>query len=317
KYELYIQTLSPQAYKPSYHNIAIDAATEASVTYGQIFVKEITIDNNTNFYTHQDIVEKVSSYIADGQEVWDFFGDLLKLQNNTLNGGAGDLVIDKIESINTSIEPLTRINDQIQFFKTVSDIIREPNREKRYYKLAKLIFDEATKGNPYAFILKKYLDVGESMAGAIDRIANGWNDGIVSPTIASRTIQLKVQKEEKKWRSRSYFTNAEVMAYLTKAEIVGTNRFGAPLQPVTLGISADIKDNTILNLDPSGFAQDEGSKLYLRFTFSNNHSLVIPIRSDFVKYEGNGGPILVVIGTNASQPTQIPDLFKIISPSEF
>ncbi|MEN9611144.1 MAG: hypothetical protein RLZZ628_1958, partial [Bacteroidota bacterium] len=48
KYELYIQTLSPQAYKPSYHNIAIDAATEASVTYGQIFVKEIIIDNNTN-----------------------------------------------------------------------------------------------------------------------------------------------------------------------------------------------------------------------------------------------------------------------------
>jgi Concanavalin A-like lectin/glucanases superfamily len=51
KYELYIQTLSPQAYKPSYHNIAIDAATEASVTYGQIFVKEIIIDNNSyNFY---------------------------------------------------------------------------------------------------------------------------------------------------------------------------------------------------------------------------------------------------------------------------
>jgi hypothetical protein len=279
-------------------------------------VKQISVGENTDFFTKQELVLKISNYIVQGQEIWEYFGDLVNVGSSFLGGDAGAEITAYVESINNSIEPITDINDKIQFFGDIVGLLQESDRTKRYFKFIQLIISKAAAGNPYAKIMAGYLETGSSMISAINRISNGWNDGTISLTIGTQPIKLKIQKERKFWHlTNSYFENAAIIQYVTKAELFA-ERLSSSVIP--LGLRAGT-DNTIVELDTQEAfgAFDVGDKLYLKLYLSNGRTVITALRSDFVKYEGNGGPILFVLGTNATQSTQIPKALKIISPNDF
>jgi hypothetical protein len=102
--------------------------------------------------------------------------------------------------------------------------------------------------------------------------------------------------------------------HIAKAEVFSNKPSS---QRFTLPIEKDNTDSKRLKIRTDGlqdFQFDTGEKVFLKLTFSNKRKLIIPLNSDFVKYDGLYGAMTFVLGTTTTNATEIPEKIKIIEP---
>ena len=320
-YELYVEAQTKEVFRQGYFILKRGKVAESTTNSDSQFKTDISVGDNLEFETNREIVTAISDAINETTGVYELFGDLIELDNRSiLKGDLGKDIIIAYGWGNVALKPLAEVNSKIQFFKDLRELGQENDDILRTFKIMKYIIDKAAGGDPMAKIFKSYLDVAESMTSAIERISNGYNDATSGMVINEHPIYLKVKKDTNGWRSLlnlyggDYFEASEFNMYIAKAEVF-SNKAGS--QRFTLPIEKDNTDSKRLKIRTDGlqdFQFDTGEKVFLKLTFSNKRKLIIPLNSDFVKYDGLYGAMTFVLGTTTTNATEIPEKIKIIEP---
>jgi hypothetical protein len=320
-YELYVEAQTKEVFRQGYFIVKKGKITTSTTNSDAQYKTDISVSDNTGVVTGTETLFAISDAIKQTTGIYEMFGNLIELDNRTiLKGELGHDIIMAYGNVNVGVQAVASVNDKIQFIKDLSDIAKENDEILRSFKMMKFIIDKAAAGNPMATIFKSYIDVAESMKGAIDRISNGINDATSGMIINEHPIYLKIKKEWTGWQSYKnllggdYFDASEFNMYVAKAEVFsdkpGSSRF-------TLPIEKDETDAKRMKIRTDGLQDlqfDTGEHVYLKLTFTNKRKLIIPLSSRFVKYDGLYGAMTFVLGTNTTVAKEISEKIKIVEP---